>query len=135
MPLRPNNVLQERLVFTVDHAQVTGDTTIKFWVVPAGRSFRLDRAVYVNPTGLAEHADNWFEVAVKKGSTTMATINTDADGAGDNSIAADTFTTLTNSATPANLVAAAGDVLSLVLDETGTATLPAGKLVVEGRLI
>lgn len=135
-PRRANQVLQERVVLSVDHAQVTGDTTIKFWKVPTGRSFILDRALYINPTGLAEDAGNWFQVAVKKGSTVMADTNTDSDSAGaDNSIAADTFTELAKSATAANLVAASDDVLSLVLDETGTATLPAGKLVVEGRLV
>lgn len=123
------------MTWPCDHAAVTGDTTIKHWVVPAGRTFRLDRAAYINVTGLARSDTDFFEVAIKKGSTTMATANTGPVAGAGAAIAADTFTDLTLSATPANLVAAAGDVISLVLDETGTATLPAGKVVIYGRLV
>lgn len=130
MPRRPNDLMSERVVLgPVDHAEVTGDTTVKLWKVPAGRKFRLDRALYINPTGLALDANNYFVVSVKKGSTIMASRSTETDA-----IAADTPTALTLSATAADQVAAADDVISLVLDETGTATLPAGKLVLEGRL-
>lgn len=122
-------------MITKDHASVSADTTIKLYTVPAGRKFRLDRAQYINVTGLAEDAANWFQIAVLKGATVMATIDTDSDSAGaDNSIAANTFTTL-NLAADAATVAAAGDVISLLLEETGTATLPAGTIVIDGRLL
>ena len=134
MARRPE-ISEERLTFTVTHGSTTADATDKFWIVPAGRSFRVDSAKYINPTGLARDDSNFFEVAVKKGSTTMASLNTGPVAGAGAAIAADTFTALTLSATEANQVAAADDVLSLVLDETGTATLPAGRIVVEGRLL
>jgi len=126
---------EEMGTFTYDHASVTATTTVKLFKVPTGKSLRVVQVDYINPTGLAEHADNHFEVAIKNGATTMASWSTDADGAGDNSIPADTFITLTNSSTDANLVAAAGDVLSLVLTEGGTATLPVGRVVVHYRYV
>lgn len=57
-------------------------------------------------------------------------VNTDGDGGGV-TLAADTFVALTLSATDANLVLAAGDDLLFVATEGGTATLPAGRMVVE----
>lgn len=57
-------------------------------------------------------------------------VNTDGDGGGA-ALAADTFVALTLSATESNLVLAADDELLLVATEGGTATLPAGRLVVE----
>lgn len=138
---RENRFESERVTLVVDHAATSDDLSIKTYKVPAGRSLKLVRAMYVNPTGLAAHNDNWFDISVKKGSTKMCAWSTDGNGTGINgaaaegTIAADTFVELTKSSTAANLVAQAGDVLSLVLDETGTATLPAGKLVLEGILV
>ena len=57
-------------------------------------------------------------------------VNTDGDGGGA-ALAADTFVTLTLSATDSNLVLAADDELLFVATEGGSATLPAGRLVVE----
>ncbi len=129
---RTNDLLQERVVIPCDHPEVTGDTTIKFF--NASRDFRVTRAYYINPTGLAEDTTNVFAGSVKNGSTVVATLfNTDSDLAGaDNSLAADTLVEGVLSATDANRILAAGDWLSLLLDEGGAATLPAGRLVVEG---
>ena len=57
-------------------------------------------------------------------------VNTDGDNGGA-ALAADTFVALTLSATESNLVLAADDELLLVATEGGSATLPAGRLVVE----
>lgn len=129
-----NELLAERVQLgPIDHIQVTADTVVKLWTVPAGRKFRLRRAVYINPTGLAADPTNYFDVEVLKGATVMAKWSTltGSDGA----LVADTPTTLALSATDASRVAAAGDVISLSLNETGTATLPAGRIVIEGELL
>ena len=64
------------------------------------------------------------------GATVVADgINTDSDGAGTNTLAANTFVTLTNG-TRANRTLAAGDTLSALLDEGGDTTLPAGTFIV-----
>lgn len=57
-------------------------------------------------------------------------VNTDGDNGGA-ALAADAFVALTLSATDANLVLAADDELVFVAAEGGTATLPAGRMVVE----
>lgn len=136
MPKRANDFLQESVVLSFDHADLTSDTTSKFFKVPAGRKLRVTKVEYINPTGLAEHASNFFALSLKNGSTVMAgPLSTDSAGSGDNGIVADTFTELTLSATEANRIASAGDVLSFLADETGTATLPAGRLVVHATYV
>lgn len=121
------------VVLTLEHAQVTADTTAKFFKVPAGKKLRIDAVDYINPTGLTNDAANYFALQIRKGSTVMASWSTltGAEGA----IAADTFVALTLSATDANRVADAGDVLNYNLDETGTQTLPAGRFVIRGRYV
>jgi hypothetical protein len=136
MSKRANEFLQERVVLSFDHPSVTGDTTWKFFKVPAGRKLKIDAVEYLNPTGLAEDATNFFALSLKNGSTVMAgPLSTDSAGAGTNSIAADTFTAIPLSATAADTVASGGDVLSLLADEGGAATLPAGRLVVHARYV
>jgi hypothetical protein len=127
------------VVISIDHPAETGDATIKFH--KCLRKFRVEKVEYINPTGLATDNTNSFEVALKNGTTKVAAWNTDGDatgingGATEGSITANTFLTLTKSSTDANLVFAAGDVMSLSMDETGDTTLPAGRMVVHGRYL
>jgi len=135
MPIpRPPTVFQERVVLSFDHPSVTATTTWKFHKAK-GRSFRVDSVRYINPTGLTGDAANAFTGVLKNGATVVATIfNTETDNGGA-TLTADTFVDGTLSATDANRVLAADDVLSLVATEVGTATLPAGRVVVEGRYV
>ncbi len=119
------------LVF--DHAQVTADTASKEFKTHPKRKFKIIAVEYVNPTGLATDASNYFAVQLKAGSTVLASWSTLTGAEG--TIAADTFVSLTLNTTPANLVLAGGTVLTLNLDETGTATLPAGKMVVHAEYL
>ena len=136
MSRRPNQTEQERIVLSFDHPEVTDITVWKFFKVPAGRKLRIDAAEYINPTGLAEDTTNVFALAVKHGATTVASWSTDSDLlATDASIPADTFMTLTPAASDADLVAPAAAVLSLTATEGGTATLPAGRLVLHCRYV
>lgn len=136
MPRIPDNKYQEKIVIDFDHPSVTATTTWKVWKCPAGKSFVLDRASYINPTGLVGDATNAFLGEVRNGATVMATLfNTDTGDAGGASLAVDTFVEGTLSATAASLWLAAGDVISLVATEDAAATLPAGRLVLEGRLV
>ena len=75
--------------------------------------------------------------APQNGSTVLANgIDTDSDEAGaDNGIAADTFVAMNVVTAAGANVLAAGEVLSVVFTEDGTATLPAGRFVVSGRLL
>jgi hypothetical protein len=122
---------QESQTFYFDHAQVTETTTLKLIKLSNRYPFRIDTVYYLNPTGLATHVDDWFVIALKNGSTVISDWSTDTGEEG--TIAADTFVTLTNSVTDADLVVAAAGTLTLLLTEGGSATLPAGRIVIHGR--
>lgn len=132
-----NDRYQERLLLPFDHPSVTATTTWKVWQVPAGHKFRIDGVKYINPTGLAADNTNAFAATVQNAATVaVAVFNTDGnDVPAGASLAADTFVTGTLSATDANRVFSAGDVVSFVVTEDGAATLPAGRIVIEGRLL
>lgn len=131
----PNFAAAERVTMTFDHPAVTADTTWKFWKCPAGRSFLVERASYINVTGLAGDPTDAFAGYLKNGSVVMATLfNTDTGDSGGASLAANTFVEGTLSSTMSERWLAAADVLSMLADEDGTSSLPAGRLVVEGYL-
>jgi hypothetical protein len=132
----PNKKLEERVVLMYDHAQTAATLSVKLWKCPVGRSFVLDRVVYVNPTGLATDASNYF-VGELKNTTTSAVMDTilNTNSAGGAAVTANAFATGALSATAANQWLAANDEMSLVLTKTGTQTLPAGHIVIEGRLL
>lgn len=140
-PLRPNLVEQDRFFHVEPHGQVTSDTQWKILQVPAGRKLRIDAVKYLNPTGLAEDTTNVFNTKLLKGaSTILASHSTDSDlQVADAGVAADTFLDLTLSSTDADLVLdgddAAANELSALLDEGGSATLPAGRFVIYGRWV
>lgn len=87
-------------------------------------------AVAISGDGTGTHTLTGTASATRP-ATVAAGIDTDSDGAGTNTLAADTFVDLTLSATAANRVLAAGDELLFVATEAGSATLPAGRMVVE----
>ena len=131
-----NHFEPQRFVLEYDHAAITASTTVKLFQVPAGRKFVVERAKYINPTGLVGDATNAFKGEVKNGATLVASLfNTDTDDVpAGASLAADTFVEGTLAATAADRWFDADEIVSLVLTEDGTATLPAGRLVIEGRL-
>ena len=124
----------DQVSFVVDHAAVTGDTTTKVLKTHANRHFQVERVDYVNPTGLAGDASNYFNIKLQYGSTTVIA-NWSTLSSAEGTLTADTWVAMTLNATPANLVLAPGTEVSLFLDETGTSSLPAGKLVIHGRFL
>lgn len=119
-----------------EHPAANADATHKLFTVPAGKKFRLTRAEYTNPTGLAANGSAYFNVKAIQGSTVMASWSSQTSGGGgQGAIVADTPFDLVNSATDADLVAAAGTVVALFLDETGDTTLPLGRIAIHGYLI
>lgn len=94
------------------------------------------------PGGLAASTDYWvikidadtFYLATSLANALAGTrINITSDGTGTQTLS-DTASTLRNSGIPAFQWLDAGEDLSVVFTETGTATLPAGRLVIEGYL-
>lgn len=136
-PRRENEHLQEPWSTELDHAQLTASETFKLGRVPSGRKVRIDRAYYVNNTGLAADATNAMKLELKNDTTLVASVfNTDSDDdpAGAAIVAA-AIVDAVLSATDADLVLDAGDVLLAVFTEDGAATLPPGRLRVEGRYV
>lgn len=130
LPRRKAKFLSEPRTFAYDHASVSASASVKLWTVPAGRSYRIARVVYNNPTGLASNGVNYFTINVLNAALVSASRATSAA-----SLGADAPIEMPISATPANAVLPAGTTLSINLALTGAATLPAGRVVIEGDLI
>jgi hypothetical protein len=128
---RENNHLQEPFLLTYDHAQLTATTAVKLFKVPAGRKLRIDAVDYINPTGLAADASNYFALKLL-GTDSEPIFVWSTETGSEGTIDANTFVNLVTEGSP---VLSEGDILSAVFDETGTATLPAGRLVVRGRWV
>lgn len=133
MTRRANRIYQEPKGFPVTHASTAATLSEKLWTIPAGKTWRLDAVWYNNPTGLAADASNYFTITIKKGTTVMFTWSTQTGTNG--ALAADTPVNLVPSATDADTVAVDGDVISMVLTKTGTQTLPAGRFMLDGRIL
>ncbi len=132
---RPDYNLQQFAPVDFTHPSVTATSTYK--VFKAHRTYRVTRITYINHTGLAEDTTNTFAGDVKVGTDVVAALfATDSDLAGaDNSLAASTFIVPTLNTDDAVCVLEAGEELLLVLTEGGTATLPEGRLRVEGYYV
>lgn len=134
MPRRIDKFRAEPFRIPFAHGSTTADTTTKLYLVDAGQSFVITRVSYINPTGLAASATDFFNLKITDGTNIAAnwsTVNTGGEGA----LTADTGVEFTLSATLANRTIAGGEYVTLFLDETGTATLPAGSGFVEGYLV
>lgn len=130
----PKRQRRERTPFllTFDHAQMTADTTLKICKLPSDQGrLRITRVDYYNLTGLAADASNTFKVQLKKASTLVAEWDTTTGQ--DGAITADAFLSMPIEA--GAQIVDASTILSLVLDETGVATLPAGKITIHGEWI
>lgn len=127
---RQNQFLRERVVVPFTHAALTGSETDKFFKAPM--ACLVEKVEYINPTGLVADNSNAFKLEVKNGSTVVALVfNTDGnDSPAGASIAADTWADAVTPGSEANRTLAEGDVLSAVFTEDGTATLPAGTMMV-----
>ena len=134
---RKESHASKKIIVNVTHpVAADADLIAHAFTVPAGRKFRLEKAYYYSQAGIAEDASNHFLISVKKGTTIMASWNTDSDGAEpDNSIVADTPKELTLSTTDTDLVADGGDIIRCHMDESGTTTTTPGNFVIEGRLV
>ncbi len=122
----------EPRTISYDHASATSDGTTKLWKVPAGRSYRISRVYYNNPTGLAANASDYYTIKVLNGATVAALWSTQTGANG--TLSADTPVELVIQADAAPVLPENTN-LALFLDLTGTATLPAGRVVIEGDLI
>lgn len=131
-PKRPSRE-QTELVLLKEQAQLTATTTHYVWKNDSGQKVRIDKVKYINPTGLANDAANFFVLALKQAAVEVAKWSTETGQQG--TIAAAAYVDLVLSTTDADLIIEDGESLTFVCTETGTATLPAGTLQVRGRFI
>lgn len=118
MSRRNNEFLIAPYHFPVQHVALTATTTVNVFVATE-RTIVLG-AQYLNPTGLALDASNGFSIELRKGATVVANgISTTVAAVAANAHVAMTVVSGAN-------VLEAGDVLTAVFTETGTATLPIG---------
>lgn len=133
MARRPDDFTAEPLTLSHDANVATSATATLFaWKAPAARTVRVDRAQLNVPAGFAADAANFWTIAVKNGSTTIASWSTQTGAQG--AITANTPVDLINAAADADLVLDPAETLTLVLTETGTATnFPIFSLTIEAR--
>lgn len=116
-----------------------GAQTVTKWGTAVPKAFIVDRVYYVNPTGFAANASAYWTIAVKSGSTVIASWSTQSTGSGGNgAITAGADTELVLNSTLANTVfgGASAAQFSVVVTPSGSpSALPAGQLIVEGRYV
>ena len=123
--IRPSELFQERFSLDYDNASLTADLTVVLDAPP--RRFVIESARYYNATGLVADATNFFNIKVLIGAAIAANWSTETGQEG--TIAAATFVQLIVAAAHSG---DAGDVISVLFDRDATATLPAGRIVIDG---
>jgi len=134
MPRRQDLYLQQNFAVDYGHPSLTANETNDIYTVPSGRSAVIDRVLYVNPTGLATSDTNYVVISAICNGQVAASWSTKLTG-GDGALVAGTQVAPTVSGTAANINAAAGQKIQFEVTVTGTPTLPAGAIRVEGRLL
>jgi hypothetical protein len=121
------------VIWACPHAEATATVTIP---IDQPRSdfgpWRVDLVRYVNPTGLAEDAADYFELELLVDGEPAASWSTEVGEEG--SIAAGTWVDLTLGEV-IDRVGQTGERLDLRLTKNGSATLPPGRVQVEGRYL
>lgn len=118
----------------VPSSGISATTTKQVWKAE-NRAFRVDRAYYVNPTGFAADAANYWQIQVLTDTAVVgaqwSTLST-AEGA----LTANVPVDLTLSGTDANCVVLDTKNLAVKAVKNGSpAALPPGDLVIEGRYV
>lgn len=132
---RPPNQYTQLITLPFSHGSVSATTTVKLWKTSTSRRARVARVNYCNPTGLAANASNFFDVRIVQGSTIAAKWSSNTTPTGDGAIAANApFDLVLQTASGANFAPVSTEI-SLVLNLTGTATIPAGIGLVEIELL
>lgn len=116
------------------NASLTADLEDFLYTVPTGKVLVLDSATYYNATGLAADVSNYFNIKVQLDGGTRVAFNWSTQTSAQGALVADTASALV-AGTLANRTFVGGERIDVMFDETGSATLPAGRVVVTGRLI
>lgn len=108
--------------------------TSAFKLFTAQRKIRVLKIELINPVGLTEHADNYWQIAIKAGATVVGQWSTAT--AAEGTLTADAVNNMTMSATDGNRILSVDDVISLGLTKVAAAAdLPPGRLVIHGKYV
>lgn len=100
----------------------------------AGQYLRIDRAFVLTDTTYAADASDFYAIALKHGSTTIATWSTQTSAQG--ALTAVTVNEMVMAAnTGTNRVVAPNEVLTLVCTKNGSAANLTARVVVHGRFV
>ncbi len=117
---------------TADALGVAATST--FELLTLDTSERIDKVEIVNPTGFAGHATAYWTLALKQGTTTIASWSTLSSA--ESTITGHTPANMTLSATDANRICPGGGLLKLVLTKTSTPIpFPNGRIVIHSRSV
>lgn len=116
------------------HASLTATTTDFLITVPTGKVFVVDAVQYYNATGLAADVSNYFALTIQNSGATKVAASWSTQTSAQGAITAATPVSLVNG-TLANRTFTAGEIINFVATEAGSATLPAGRILVLGRFI
>lgn len=133
--MRPNNVLYIDKEFPYEHPLASA--TIQHKLFSPRRESRLVAVQYVNPTGLAGHASNFWTIdVIQSTSTLMARWSTNSDVVGQGTLGANTVVAPTLTATDADLIIPANTLVSILLTKAASAAnLPIGRFCLHYKLI
>lgn len=131
--LEPAATKGDALDVPIPFGAITANTSTKEFKVRPDRFFVVEKARLYDFTGLAASGVNYVAIKLKNGATVLATWSTQTGQQG--TITADTWLNMVLNGTPANLVLAPDADLTLEFTVTGAPTLPAGKILLEGRYI
>lgn len=123
----PNKNQRNRTTFAVTYPIAAAAATRAFKTFKARKRSFVERVDYINDTGLAVDPANYVSVAIKNGAAVINTL-ANTNSAGGAAITANTLYNGTDG-TKADRTLAAGDTVTFENTKTGTATLPAGTLV------
>ena len=126
---QPRPAQPDPVQLVIPFATAAASTTFDVYKVPAGRTLQITRVHTINPTGLVQSGTNFFVLNVLNVAAVAALFSTGVTALVAGVASADFA--LTN----ANLWVAGGAAVRLNLALTGATTLPAGTLIIEGRLL
>lgn len=112
-----------------EHDQATATTEVALFKNRSDRHLLIRALRYYNATGLAAHASDFFAITVEDAAGTKVYGTWSTEDGEEGTIAAGAYVDLVLGD---DLVVAPDEEVVLQLTETGTATLPAGAVIIDG---
>jgi len=130
-PRRKNLYLQERVLISHPHGQKTAPAFEAIFKPVS--DFLVTKIRYVSESGLVADATNFFALSVRNNDTAAVLANWSTEVGEEGTISSESFADFVSTA--ASHVVAKDETLIFNFVEGGTATLPPGRLQIEGRYL